>query len=226
MLVEIYSDVVCPWCYIGDRRFGRALGAYTDAAEVNVVYRPFQLDPSAPETPQPLKQQLEQKFGPQAESIVRRTAAVGKEEGLDLRFDEAQAVNTFTAHRLLRFALATGGAEVQRHLAERLFEAHFSRGANVADPEFLADLAEEVGLDRDAAAAYLTSGEGVQEVREEIATAQRLGIRAVPTFVFNGESAVQGAQPTSTFLKVLEDIGATTAENSQAEACADGACET
>lgn len=228
MKVEIYSDIACPWCYIGERRFARALSAFPQADAVEVVFRPYQLDPSLPHTPQPLKEQLAEKFGPKLDATLRHTASTAKQEGLDLRFDAAQAVNTLTAHRLLRFAEQEAGPKTQRAVAEKLFEAHFTNGENVADPERLADLAAAVGLDREQAHDYLASDEGADEVQEAITQAQRLGIRAVPTFVFNGESAVQGAQPTSTFLQVLEELqqeaAAETPNGSSADACADGAC--
>lgn len=226
MHVEIYSDIACPWCYIGERRFARALSAFPQADQVEVVFRPYQLDPSLPDTPQPLKEHLTEKFGPRLEATLRHTASTAKQEGLDLRFDEAQAVNTFTAHRLLWFAEQEVGPETQRALAEKLFEAHFTNGANVADPERLTALAAAVGLNRERVRGYLASDEGIAEVQEAIAQAQRLGIRAVPTFVFNGTSAVQGAQPTSTFLQVLEELQpeTTASDGASEEVCANGAC--
>lgn len=228
MTVEIYSDIACPWCYIGHRRFDRALSAFPQANEVEVVFRPFQLDPSLPDTPQPLKDTLREKFGPQLEATLQRTASTAEQEGLDLQFDDALAVNTLTAHRLLRYALQEAGPETQRELAEKLFEAHFTNGENVADPERLADLAAAVDLDREQVHAYLTSDEGTADVQDAIERAQRRGIRAVPTFVFNGSTAVQGAQPTSAFLQTLEEVQQETAasEESRADACADGSCST
>ena len=228
MNVEIYSDVACPWCYIGERRFARALSAFPQADQVEVVFRPYQLDPSLPSAPRPLKEQLKEKFGPRLEATLRRTAATAAQEGLDLRFDRAQAVNTLTAHRLLRLAEQEAGPEAQRALAEKLFEAHFTNGENVADPKLLAGLAAAAGLEQERVQAYLASDEGVREVQDEIAQAQRLGIRAVPTFVFDGRRAVQGAQPTSAFLEVLEEIqreaAPTDSDEAPANACADGAC--
>ncbi len=228
MKVEIYSDIACPWCYIGERRFARALSAFPQADEVEVVFRPYQLDPSLPDTPRSLKDRLEEKFGPRLDATLQRTASTAAQEGLDLRFDEAQAVNTLTAHRLLHLAEREYGAEVQRALAEKLFEAHFTNGGNVADPELLTDLAVAAGLERERAAAYLASDEGLHEVRNEITRAQRLGIRAVPTFVFDGRTAVQGAQPTSAFLKMLEETqqkaAGAASDDAAPEACADGAC--
>ena len=214
MRVAIYSDIACPWCYIGERRFTRALADRPDAEAVEVVFRPFQLDPDLPETPQPLMQRLEEKFGAQKDAAMERVMAMGEEEGLTFRFDEALAVNTFTAHRLLWLAEQEAGPATQRALAEQLFVAHFTHGDNVADPDVLADVAAEVGLDRERTRAFLTSDEGTDAVQALIERAQRLGIRAVPTFVFNGESAVQGAQPADTFRRVLDEgiADATTSE--------------
>ena len=206
MRVEIYSDIACPWCYVGERRFARALSAFPQARQVEVVFRPYQLDPSLPEAPVPLRDRLRDTFGPDLDAMLERTAAAAAEDGLDLRFDEALAVNTLTAHRALRLAEVEGGPGVQRALAEKLFEAHFTRGQNVADPDLLADLAGSVGLDGERVRASLVSDEGVREVQDEVSRAQRLGIRAVPTFVFDGRYAVQGAQPVSAFLEVLEQV--------------------
>ena len=109
MRVDIYSDIACPWCYIGERRFARALADRPDADAVEVVFRPFQLDPDLPDTPQPLLQRLEEKFGAQKDAAMERVTAMGEEEGLTFRFDDALAVNTFTAHRLLWWAEQTAG---------------------------------------------------------------------------------------------------------------------
>ena len=232
--VEVFSDVACPWCYVGERRLARALAAFPQADRVEVVFRPYQLDPTLPETPAPLRERLAEKFGAQLDAVLRQTAAAAAGDGLELRFDRALSVNTLTAHRLLRLAEREGGAEVQRALAERLFAAHFTDGRNVADPAVLAELAAAVGLDRARVEAYLASDEGLAEVRGEIAHAQRLGIRAVPTFVFDGRYAVQGAQPPSAFLQVLEEVqreaaaaagaGAAGSDAGSDASCVDGAC--
>jgi predicted DsbA family dithiol-disulfide isomerase len=206
MRVDIYSDIACPWCYIGERRFARALADRPDADAIEVVFRPYQLDPDLPETPQPLKQRLAEKFGAQKDAAMERVTAMGEEEGLTFRFDDALAVNTFTAHRLLWLAEQEAGPTVQRALAENLFAAHFTHGDNVADADLLTNLATEAGLDRERTRAFLESDEGTDEVQALIERAQRLGIRAVPTFVFNDESAVQGAQSADTFRRVLDDV--------------------
>jgi predicted DsbA family dithiol-disulfide isomerase len=206
MRVDIYSDIACPWCYIGERRFARALAERPDADAVEVVFRPFQLDPDLPDTPQPLTRRLAEKFGAQKDAAMQRVTAMAEDEGLTFRFDDALAVNTFTAHRLLWLAEQKADPSVQRTLAEKLFAAHFTHGENIADPEVLTDLAAEAGLDPERARAFLASDEGTDEVQALIERAQRLGVRAVPTFVFNDESAVQGAQSADTFRRVLDDV--------------------
>lgn len=222
MKVEIYSDIACPWCYIGERRFAKALAAFPKAEQVEVVFRPFQLDPTLPHTPAPLREQLKSKFGERTDAMLRQTAATARQEGLAFDWDAAQAVNTLAAHRLLRFAEQASGAEVQRKLADKLFEAYFSKGENVGDAEVLARLASEVGLDRDRVADYLASDEGTREVQDEIERAQRIGVQAVPTFVFDGEYALQGAQPPAAFLEMMAELYQP--EPADADACADGSC--
>ena len=232
MKVEIYSDVVCPWCYIGERRFARALSAFPRAEEVEVVFRPYQLDAEAPVTPRPLLESLGRKFGSRVQEMLSRVSGAAREEGIEMRWDEALAVNTLTAHRLLRFAEREYGPAVQRSVAERLFDAHFTRGANIADPALLARLAAESGMDEERTCAYLETDEGLREVTAEIAQAQRLGIRAVPTFVFDGRYIVEGGQPAPTFLQALEEVARlgreaaseATAADDGADACADGTC--
>jgi predicted DsbA family dithiol-disulfide isomerase len=228
MKVEIYSDIACPWCYIGEHRFKRALAAYPRADQVEVVYRSFQLDPSAPASPVPLLAHLEEKFGARVHEMLGRVGDAAQGEGIAIDWERAQSVNTLTAHRLLRLAEHDYGAEVQRALVEKLFEAYFTRGGNVADPELLTELAAQVGMDRARVQEYLATGEGAEETRYEIDQARRLGISSVPTFVFEERFAVPGAQPASTFLQALEQVAAHLAsegaEDNGDEACADGRC--
>jgi predicted DsbA family dithiol-disulfide isomerase len=204
MKVEIYSDIACPWCYIGKRRFERALEAFP--GEVEVVYRPYQLDPSASSDAKPLMQALAAKFGPQAGAMSGNVTEAARAEGITMDFEKALSANTLAAHRLLHLAEHEYGAAVQRALKEALFEAYFTHGANIGDAEVLAGIAASVGMDEGRARAYLASSEGVAEVKEGIRYAQQLGISAVPTFVFEGRYGVQGAQPTSTFLQTLEAV--------------------
>jgi predicted DsbA family dithiol-disulfide isomerase len=233
MRVEIYSDVVCPWCYIGERRFARALAAYAGADRVDVVFRPYQLDPNAPAKAVPVKEYLRRRFGGRVDEMLARVSENARGEGIVMDWDRALSVNTFTAHRLLRLAEREYGAPVQRALAEKLFASHFSEGGDVSDHELLASLAESVGLDPDRVRTYLATGEGEAETRAEIEEARRLGITAVPTFVFEGKWAVQGAQPASVFLGALEEVAAEIGEERASggdggdapAACTDGSCE-
>lgn len=223
MKVEIYSDVVCPWCYVGERRFGRALAAFAGADEVEVVFRPYQLDPDAPATAVPLSEYLERRFGHRADGLQAHVGAAAEAEGISIAWDRALAANTRTAHRLLSLAERDHGAEVQLALAERLFDLHFTRGGNIGDVEQLADEAEAAGMDRARVQAYLASDEGVQELEADFRRARDLGISAVPTFVFDGRTAVQGAQPPEKFLEVLRELAAARAPQGADEG-GDGSC--
>jgi predicted DsbA family dithiol-disulfide isomerase len=205
MLVEIYSDVVCPWCYIGKRRFEAALARFEGRDDVTVVYKPFQLDPRAPTEPTPVIDAYARKFGGPDEAIriIERVTETAAPEGLDFHLDIAQRANTFDAHRLLAYAHERGR---QTDMKERLLQAYFVEGKNVADHNQLADLAAEVGLDRAAVAAFLASDEGVDDLREELRDSVERGITAVPTFVFAGLWSVPGAQDPDTMLRVLEIV--------------------
>lgn len=222
MKVEIYSDIACPWCYIGKRRFDQALAAYPGASEVEVVYRPYQLDPSAPQQAFPLLERLQRKFGARAAEMMQRVADAGRTEGIDMRFADALAANTLAAHRLLRLAEHEYGAGIQHALAERLFEAHFTNGRDIGDGAQLTDIAVDAGLDRERVAGYLASDEGAEETRAEIRAAQALGINAVPTFVFDERYAIQGGQPAPILLQALEMVARERAET--VPACADDSC--
>ncbi|MYW02571.1 DsbA family oxidoreductase [Streptomyces sp. SID3343] len=234
MKVDIYSDIACPWCYVGKRRFERALAAFPGGTDVEVTYRPYQLDPTTPDEPSPLRERLAEKFGAaNLDGMNARLAEVGSGEGITFDFARAQSVNTLTAHRVLWLALAEYGADVQAVLKDRLLRAYFAEGADVADHAGLTELAVEAGLDRDRVVAFLASDEGVAEVRREIAEAREIGVTAVPTFVFEGKWAVQGAQEASTFLKVMEQVRGQLTElagespagaATDGDACADGTC--
>jgi len=225
MKVEIYSDVVCPWCYIGERRFEQALAGFPRAGDVEVVFRPYQLDPTAPDEAIPTREALRRKYGENAGSMLDRVASVGADEGIRFDWEQALSVNTRTAHRLLRLAELEYGPEVQRALMERLFAVHFSEGGDVSDQETLAVEADAVGMDPGRTREYLASGEGTEELEEDFDHARRLGVRAVPTFVFDGAWAVQGAQPTAIFLEALEEASkAAVAAGEEAGSCEDGSC--
>ena len=228
MKIDIYSDIVCPWCYIGERRLERALAALAPHERVDVVFRPYQLDPNAPGTPVPLTQYLERRFGGRKEGMLDAVNRAAAGEGLTTAWDRALSANTRTAHRLLQWALSEGGAGVQRRLAAELFALHFTRGGNVADVEQLAAAAASVGLDAARARAYLASDQGVRELESECDKARELGIASVPTFVVDGRYAIQGAQPASALVRILEQVLSThtSSVDTRGDSCADGACVT
>jgi predicted DsbA family dithiol-disulfide isomerase len=220
MKVEIYSDIACPWCYIGKRRFERALAAFPGAEQVEVVYKPYQLVPDAPETASPHRAWLAERYGPQSRAMDDRVAQLGAADGIRYDFDAALHVNTLHGHRLLWLAATEYSLPVQAELKERLLAAHFSDGVDVGDFAALTEIALAAGLDRARVEAFLPSEEGKTEVAAEIADARALGIQSVPTFVFEGKWAVQGAEETSTFLKALEQ--AAVAESTEAAGASAG----
>lgn len=205
--VEVYSDIACPWCYVGKRRFEEALAAFPGRDRVEVVYRPYQLDPSTPEKAEPLSERLALKFGrEQLPAMHARLHEVGAGAGIAFDFDNALAANTLTGHRLLGHALEAYGRDTQAALKDRLLRAYFTEGADIGDHEALVGYAVDAGLDRDRTAAFLASDAGLAEVRAEIERAREIGVTAVPTFVFQGKWAVQGAQETATFEQVLAQV--------------------
>jgi predicted DsbA family dithiol-disulfide isomerase len=235
MKVEIYSDVVCPWCYIGERRFARALAAFPGGEEVEVAFRPFQLDAAAPERATPVAEYLARRFGGRSvDGMLARVTQAATEEGITMDWDRALSVNTRTALRLMRLAGLEYGATVQRALMDALFDAHFTRGGDVADHEQLTALAASVGMDADRVRAYLASGKGEAELVTQLGEARANDVHAVPTFVFDGKYVVEGAQPASTFLQVLEEVRRREADAAaeasrdgdadDAAGCEDGAC--
>jgi len=204
--VEIWSDVVCPWCYIGKRRFELAVAEVADEIDVDIVFHPYQLDPTAsPGTSQPVIEAYAKKFGgpERAQEIIDHVTAVAAESGLHFRMDRALRANTLLAHRLIWLAKATGH---QIAMKERLLQAYFIDGADIGDPDVLARCAGEVGLDPARVSAFLDSDEGLAEVRGELQTAAQLEVTAVPTFVFDGKWMVPGAQDPETFTQVLRRV--------------------
>lgn len=209
MRIDIWSDVVCPWCWIGKHRFQRALELMGDKApQVEVRWHPFLLDPGADTTPVPLREAYAAKFGgaERTAQMLAQTQSTARAEGLPMDFDRGQVrVTTLPAHRLLWLA---GREGVQEAVGEALFRAHFEQGRNLADPEVLAAAAAAGGIAAARVEALLASDEGLAEVRAGLGQAQALGIQSVPTFVINGRYAVQGAQPPEVFMQVLEKVAA------------------
>ncbi|MCW2760289.1 MAG: DsbA family oxidoreductase [Marmoricola sp.] len=206
--IEIWSDVVCPWCYIGKRRLETALEQSGHRDEIEVVYRSFQLNPSSPRVPdQTVVEHLGQKYGggPAAgQQMIDRVEAVAAEEGLLFRLGEAQRVNTVDAHRLLHLALAEGGPSLQYALSEELLAAYFLRAENVADHDQLRRTAAKVGLDTERVDEVLASEEYADAVEADIREAASLGANGVPFFVIDRKYGVSGAQPADTFVQVIE----------------------
>ncbi len=201
MRIDIWSDIVCPWCYIGETRFDRALARFD--GEVTIRRHPFQLDPEAPIPGVPALERYAKKFGDEAPSILERVTNEAASEGLRFDFDRALTANTFDAHRALAFARTNGD---EHALENSLFSAYFTEGLDISDRDLLARRGAEIGLDEGALAAYLASDDGVDEVRRELVAAFDNGITAVPSFVFNGEFLIPGAVDTDTFVGILEQM--------------------
>lgn len=208
--VEIWSDVVCPWCYIGKRRFERAveiLARDPDAdVVVEIVYRPFQLDPRAPVgTTTPVRDGYARKFGgpERADAIIDHVTSVAAGEGLGFRLDRALRANTFAAHRLLWLAEQPGSPAGQADVNERLLHAYFVDGLDLGDHAVLAGIGADAGFGREAVAEFLAGDGGIEEVRAMLDEAHERGITAVPTYVVDGAWAIPGAQEPDTFVEIL-----------------------
>ena len=212
MRIEIFSDVICPWCFIGKRRFETAISRLRDRGvdvQVDYSFRPFQLDPTAPtDSPTPAKDAYAKKFGgpERATEILDHVTSVAAQDNITFNMDIAVRANTFLAHRLLSYALKQHGAAVQIPLKERIMDAYFTNGKNISDINVLADCAESAGIDRTEAHTFLSGDEFVDEVRNEIAEATEYGVTAVPTFIINGQWSVPGAQDIEMFERIIERI--------------------
>jgi len=201
MQIEIWSDVVCPWCYIGKRRLERALGEFEHADEVEVTWRSFQLNPDTPPgTSVPTLDYLAQRFGPQAQAMSARVAELGKGEGLTLDFASSLTVNTLEAHRMLHLAADLGIGDAAK---ERLLRAHFTEGADLSDHETLTKLMTEAGADEARVREVLAGTEYADAVQADIDMARRLGANGVPFFVIDRKYGISGAQTAETFLHAL-----------------------
>jgi predicted DsbA family dithiol-disulfide isomerase len=201
--IQVWSDVICPWCYIGKHRLETALVGFDH--DVSVTFRAYQLDPSPVPAPMPIKQALAEKFGSasRAEQMFAQVTAVAAGDGLTLNFDRAIAANTFDAHRLVAWAAGQGR---QLDMIDALQRAHFTDGIDVGSHTALAALAGSVGLDSTTAFGYLEAGAGAEAVNADLAEARELGITSVPTFVIDYKYAVQGAQEPDTLRTALEEI--------------------
>lgn len=204
--VEIISDAVCPWCYVGRRRLAKAIDRVKGGHEVRVRWKPFQLNPGMPKEGMSRKEYREKKFGsPQkVEELDRRMMGVGAEEGIPFALDRIQKTpNTFDAHRLLWKA---GQEGVQDAVADGLFRAFFTEGRDLGDRTVLADIAAAAGMNREAVAAFLDSDQGSKEVRAEEQKGREIGVEAVPTFIVGGKYLISGAQTPEVFLEAFAEL--------------------
>ncbi len=202
--IEVYSDVVCPWCYIGKRRLEQALEALKGRDSTCVIWRPFQLNPTMPKAGMDRRVYLEAKFGGPAEmkAVQDRISAAGAGEGIEFAFGRMERTpNTFDAHRLIWYARQH---DCQDAVVEEVFHGYFTEGLHVEQPETLVSLAGRAGLDEKTVSRFLQTDEGVESVRQEEARGHQLGIRGVPYFLLNGTHAISGAQPVETFVSEIE----------------------
>jgi predicted DsbA family dithiol-disulfide isomerase len=206
MKIDIWSDVVCPWCYIGKRRFEAALADFEHAGDVEVRWRSFELDPNAPDSREVTRSQAEllaEKMGrplEQVRAMQAQVTSVAASVGLDYRLDQTRPGNSLDAHRLLHLALEHG---LQDELKERFDAATFTEGLSVSDPDELSRLAVEVGLDEGRVRQVLDSDEFADAVRADESQARAYGISGVPFFVIDGRYGVSGAQESDAILGVL-----------------------
>jgi len=211
--IDIFSDVVCPWCYIGKRRFETGLSQIDEdlGVDFDVTYHAYQLDPTAaPGVATPVREAYTKKFGGEerADEILQHVTTTAAEDGITFHMDQALRANTLLAHRLIWLAGQPDSPVEQAVMKERLMQAYFTDGQHVGSSEVLVACAVELGFERANVEKYLDSDRGVAEVQAEIDDAQSNGITAVPTYVFDREWAVPGAQDADTFERVLRKMAA------------------
>ncbi len=201
LTIDVVSDVVCPWCYLGKRRLEQAI-AQTEGS-IAVRWRPYQLDPTIPEGGLDRRVYMKNKFGDDARlaAIHDRLTALGEDVGIPYNFDAiSRSPNTLDAHRLIRWA---AGAQVQDKVVERLFHLYFVEGRDIGERALLLEVARESGMDGDIVEALLAEGRDAEAVRQEIAQAQSIGVTGVPFFVFASRLGVPGAQDTDVLAQAI-----------------------
>ncbi|MBN9254658.1 MULTISPECIES: DsbA family protein [unclassified Mesorhizobium] len=207
--VDVVSDVVCPWCFIGQKRLDKAVAAVGDV-DVHIRWRPFQLDGTIPPQGMDRRQYMLAKFGSEQRirEIHARIEPLGAAEGISFAFDAIKvAPNTLDAHRVIRWAGAAG-EDIQNRLARRLFQLNFEEGANIGDHAVLIGAAREAGMDASVVETLLPTDADVEAVRTEIATASRMGITGVPCFLLEGKYAVMGAQEADALADAIRQVAA------------------
>ena len=205
MKVEIWSDVMCPFCYIGKRRFEMALKEFEYADDIDLQWKSYQLNPDMETDPdRNINEYLAEAKGwspEQARQMNQRVTNMAEEVGLEYNMDQAVVANSFDAHRLIQFAKTEGcGSEME----EALFKAYFTDGKNIADYEILVSLASEAGLDSDKAKEVLNNDKFANQVKHDIQIAKSMQVQGVPFFLFHRKYAVSGARESEVFLKALK----------------------
>ncbi|MBZ9896603.1 MULTISPECIES: DsbA family protein [unclassified Mesorhizobium] len=207
--IDVVSDVVCPWCFIGQKRLDKAVAAAGEV-DVHIRWRPFQLDPTIPPEGKDRREYMLAKFGSDEHirQIHARIEPLGEAEGISFAFGAIKvAPNTLDAHRVIRWAGAAG-EDVQNRLVRRLFQLNFEEGANIGDHAVLVEAARETGMDASVVETLLPTDADVEAVRTEIATASRMGISGVPCFLLEGKYAVMGAQDVDTLADAIRQVAA------------------
>jgi len=227
--IDVISDVICPWCYIGKRRMEEAFRQLHAETQISRSWHPFQLNPEMPREGLNRKMYRSKKFGSweRSQAMDAQVTAAGKSVGIEFRYDlQTHTPNTFDSHRLVWLA-GTSGA--QDAVVEALFRAYFCEGVNFADPQKLIEVAASAGMDAAELKRFFTSEEGASAVREEEQRARMLGISGVPLYVINEAVSFSGAQPAETFLEALRTtpVEKTVSDNPDdaAQACGTDGCE-
>ena len=203
--IDIVSDTICPWCYVGKRRIERALAGF-DADEVRIRWHPFQLNPGMPPEGMDRAEYVAAKFGgaDAARAVYDRIREAGAEEGIAFAFERMpRTPNTFASHRVVHYAAGEG---VQNETVEALFQAVFVNGRDIGDREALLDIGAECGLEPVALSEYLASGEDVDALRAEEARSRRMGVTGVPFFIIGGRYGVSGAQDSAVLRSVIDKV--------------------
>ncbi len=228
MKVEIWSDIACPWCFVGKRRFEKALAAFPERGSLDIVWRSFELDPNAPlRQDKPNVELLASKYRvapSQAQGMLDNMTAAGAADGIEFRFDRSISGNTFDAHRLIHFAATLGK---RTEMVERLFRGYFTEGEAMSDRPTLTRLAADIGLDETAVTSMLDTDAFAADVRADEQRAQLFGITGVPFFAIDEKYGVSGAQPSDVIVQALQQAlseSEPVVVTASGDACDDDSC--
>ncbi|WP_422024793.1 DsbA family oxidoreductase [Pyruvatibacter mobilis] len=215
MFIDVVSDTVCPWCYIGKKRFDAAQTERPDI-ELEVRWRPFQLDPTIPPEGVDRREYLEAKFGKnRSREVGDAIREAGEDAGISFAFDKIdRSPNTFDSHRLIRWSASAG---CQNEIVDILFRRYFEDGEDIGDRKVLVDAAQEAGMDHELVAYLLLHNKDAELVAKEASQAREMGISGVPTFLFQGAYAVMGAQEVTGYLRAIDKVQAKLSEQASAQ---------